>query len=119
MKSTRANRIISIVLSLLIVIGITAISRETVLADTDTTSGLTYTITNGVAKITGFTAPAGFNGTLAIPITLGGASVTSIGDSAFFSFSSLTSVTIPSGVTSIGNYAFSYCTSLTSITIPS
>ena len=45
-------------------------------------------------------------------------SVTSIGDRAFCSCSSLTSVTIPQSVTSIGDYAFSYCEALTSITIP-
>ena len=45
-------------------------------------------------------------------------SVTSIGDAAFQSCSSLTSITIPNSVTSIGDYAFSGCSSLTSITIP-
>ena len=45
-------------------------------------------------------------------------SVTSIGDYAFSSCSSLTSVTIPNSVTSIGDYAFSSCSSLTSVTIP-
>ena len=44
--------------------------------------------------------------------------VTSIGDRAFQSCFSLTSVTIPHGVTSIGDRAFSRCTSLPSITIP-
>jgi len=44
-------------------------------------------------------------------------SVTTIGNSAFYS-SSLTSVIIPSSVTTIGNYAF-YSSSLTSVTIPS
>ena len=45
-------------------------------------------------------------------------SVTSIGSSAFFGCSSLTSITIPESVTSIGNSAFSSCSSLTSIVIP-
>ena len=45
-------------------------------------------------------------------------SVTIIGEDAFFSCESLTSVTIPNSVTSIGDGAFGGCTSLTSVTIP-
>ncbi|MEG1529283.1 MAG: InlB B-repeat-containing protein, partial [Clostridia bacterium] len=44
--------------------------------------------------------------------------VTSIGDSAFYQFSGLTSITIPSTVTSIGDGAFYQCSGLTSVTIP-
>ena len=44
--------------------------------------------------------------------------VTSIGSSAFFSCSGLTSITIPNGLTSIGNSAFQSCSGLTSVTIP-
>ena len=43
---------------------------------------------------------------------------TSIANSAFFSCTSLTSVTIPNSVTEISDYAFAYCRGLTSVTIP-
>ena len=46
------------------------------------------------------------------------ADVTSIGASAFYECSSLTSITIPKGVTRIGADAFVRCSGLTSITIP-
>ncbi|MBO8426338.1 MAG: leucine-rich repeat domain-containing protein [Firmicutes bacterium] len=45
-------------------------------------------------------------------------SVTTIGKSAFGGCSSLTSVNIPDSVTTIGEGAFSYCYSLTSVNIP-
>ncbi|MBR6917448.1 MAG: leucine-rich repeat protein, partial [Clostridia bacterium] len=45
-------------------------------------------------------------------------SVKSIGSSAFYGCSSLTSITIPEGVTSIGSSAFYGCSQLTSVTIP-
>ena len=72
------------------------------------------------AEVTG--NPDKYVGNIAIPETVNydnvTYSVTSIGSSAFYECSSLTSVTIPNSVTSIGNYAFKFCTGLTSITIP-
>lgn len=68
--------------------------------------GLSYATNSGTnypANITGITIPA---------------SVTSIGNYAFYGCTSLASIDIPAGVTSIGNYAFNGCTSLASITIP-
>jgi hypothetical protein len=44
--------------------------------------------------------------------------VSSIGNSAFFSCTGLTSITIPNSVRSIGDYAFYECSGLSSITIP-
>ena len=75
-------------------------------------SELTYEISGGAATVTG----CGFcAGSLVIPATLGGAAVTSIGESAF-SGNALTSVTIPNSVTSIGEFAFSW-NPLTSVSI--
>ena len=45
-------------------------------------------------------------------------SVTSIGESAFYGCTGLTSITIPDSVTSIGYRAFYNCTGLISVTIP-
>jgi hypothetical protein len=53
------------------------------------------------------------NVTLALP-----ASVTSIGNAAFYDCSNLTSITIPTGITSISTGAFFNCTNLASINIP-
>jgi hypothetical protein len=57
--------------------------------------------------------PGGKKGEVTIP-----ASVTEIGDYAFYDCTGLSSVTIPDGVTTIGGWAFEDCTGLSSITIP-
>ena len=59
-----------------------------------------------------------YSGSIVIPETTSGYSVTSIGFSAFFGCTGLTSVSIPNSVTIIGEQAFSDCSNLTSITIP-
>ena len=83
----------------------------------------TYSIENGYAVISTGTAysraisPAP-TGHLAIPETLGGCPVT-IGESAFYGCSGITSVSIPDCVTGIGGSSFRGCSSLKSVAIPS
>jgi hypothetical protein len=74
-----------------------------------------YTVNGGSITITGYTGPGG---DVAIPDSVVGKPVTSIGPSAFVYSSGLTTMTIPDSVTSIGSGAFAYCTALTSVTIP-
>ena len=97
-----------------------------------------YSINPGGTTIT-ITNYSGPGGAVTIPTNIDGLTVVSIGNSAFYNMTNLTSVTIPGGVTnigreafgftslasimipnsvtSIGDYAFTFCSSLTSITI--
>ena len=86
------------------------------------TEGLTYSVSNGEATITGGVDRT-YIGDFVIPSTLGGYPVTSIGDYAFqyCMFRSLViaeSITIPPNVTTIGKGAFSDCWGLKIIEIP-
>ncbi|MBQ6079802.1 MAG: leucine-rich repeat protein [Muribaculaceae bacterium] len=84
--------------------------------------GIYYNINGNEAEVT--IGPNGFKytGDVTIPATViyGGTSysVTSIGNSAFYHCSGLTSISIHNSITSIGDDAFGNCTMLTSIDIP-
>jgi hypothetical protein len=75
------------------------------------------TTNNGSIAITGFTGTLVSN--LAIPASLNGLPVTSIGPRAFYFCLGLTDVTIPAGVGSIGDYAFNSCGSLAGVVLGS
>ncbi|MEI7938581.1 MAG: leucine-rich repeat protein [Verrucomicrobiota bacterium] len=74
----------------------------------------TWTTNSGTITITRYTGPGG---AVAIPSMITGLPVTSIGNMAFRSCTSLASVTIPISVTNIGYAPFLYCDSLTAITV--
>ena len=92
-------------------------------AQIDSATGLTYTIANNEATVTGITddrLPA--DGKLVIPETLGGAAVTTIGESAFAGTlqapnTALLELDAPS-VKQIKKTAFYQCVSLASISLP-
>ncbi|MCR5653550.1 MAG: leucine-rich repeat protein, partial [Ruminococcus sp.] len=80
--------------------------------------GITFTVSDDKATITGFEEPEDFNGQLFIPKTLGGYTVTAIGQSAFRNKTGIKSLYIPDGIVSIGKQAFRGCTSIDSVIFP-
>ena len=66
--------------------------------------------------IVGYTGTAT---TLAIPSTIAGKPVSSIGEAAFYDCNSLTSITIPDSITKIDENAFAGCPNLATITVNS
>ena len=116
---TKLNKIASVLLSAIMVIGIFSVIPFVAGAETKGTSGsFEYSVLDdGTASITKYND----NGskTVTIPRSVDGLKVTRIGSDAFVGCTGLTSVTIPSSVTEIGSSAFWGCAGLTSITIPS
>ena len=107
-----------------------AADTSTVLTADDGTYKYNYTVTGGNATITRFLGPVDStnNGpyNIEIPTTLGGYTVTGLGEYSFAAYvngytyplcSKIHSVTIPQNVTSIGRQAFNSCDGLESLTI--
>ena len=107
-----------VLLSLLLLAAATIATAQ---EQTDSTTGLTYTIANGEATVTGITSGSlPTEGKLVIPETLGGVPVTSIGESAFAGTFSAPNTAIleikaPS-VQTVSDRAFEFCTKLKSLT---
>lgn len=125
----KPKRLISLLVAVCMMITMLPLSAVTAFA-ADTSSSpkhkinvgdyeYTYTVNGGNATITDFDGPTdGHFYDIDIPGTLGGHTVTAIGDWAFDSSDYLTGVTIPQSVTSIGDYAFLDCHTLDNVTIP-
>ncbi len=84
-------------------------------AVTDPATGLIYEEASGEATVTGYN---GAGGHVAIPATLGGFPVVSIGHRAFADQGAITSAAIPDSLQTIGSSAFHNCVALASVTIP-
>ena len=81
-------------------------------ADEQVSGDFTYTVSGNDATITGYT---GSGGSVVIPGTIDGYTVTGIGSYAFNGCTKITEISIPNTITSIGYGAFSSCTSLETV----
>lgn len=109
------KRILSIILTFVMVLSIVPFGMFTAAADT-LDNGLEYEIKGGKVTITDYD---GYASNVVIPSKIEGYPVTSIGEEAFSYYDScLENITIPDSVTSIGAKAFEDCASLESIEFP-
>ena len=131
MKTKRKNifkSLLALTLALIMVLGVAPLNElagvdfASLFAPKAEAAGKTYGIytyeVSSDNKVTITDCKGSAKGAITIPSEIDGKPVTSIGGSAFWGCTGLTSITIPNSVTSIGNEAFRDCTGLTSITIP-
>ena len=114
MKKQFTNRILSLVLALMLIVGMMPITAFA--AESGVTGELSYTLDdNGVLTISGSGAIGqnAFANRSDISSVIISNGVTSIGNYAFYSCSSLEKVTVLGKIEAIGNYAFANCISLT------
>ena len=130
----RPKRLISLLVAVCMMITMLPLSAVTAFAEdtstvrtaSDGTYKYEYTINteDGTATITKFLGPVNPAETPApykieIPTTLGGCTVTAIGDNAFSNCYSLKTLSLGENIKTIGSYAFYDCTHITgSVTIP-
>ena len=107
------RKLLSIVLAVAVVL--TLCSALTLTSSADVSGTLTYKIIGNEVTITGYTG-ADVTGALTIPATITGLPVTTIGRHAF-SYTSITSLTVPTGVKTIEEYAFYHCQDLATVNV--
>lgn len=119
------KKLLSIILSLVMVlcalpVSSFAYSGETIIRSQDGLWNYYLDVNNNAVIYTPNHNKAyfGSESNLTVPSTIDGHTVVEIGNNAFTSCSSLTSVIIPDTVISVGAFAFDHCNNLTSISIP-
>jgi len=119
MKMKKTGKILSLLLAAVMILsvipmGAIPISAKEGIGTTSgtTADGLTYSITLGVATITGY---IGTGTSVIIPYSINGCTVKRIGETAFAANTKLTAVMIPATVVYVGADAFSGCKAITSI----
>ncbi len=110
----KIKRFLSIVLSALMVLSMTAafaVSVSFAAVDGD----FSYTVKDEKATVSAYN---GSGTAVVVPAALGGYTVVGVGADAFRGMAGITSVSLPAGVTVIGEAAFADCAALTVIDLP-
>ncbi len=113
MKLTKGKKILSVLLSVVMLMCIIPMGIFTANAATD--GIFMYSVSNGEATIIGCDSSA--TGDIFIPSVLGECPVTEISLYSFAECEGITGVSIPDSITKIGHYAFSDCTALKNVII--
>lgn len=115
MKKTLKSLLAGVLAVLLLVAAVPMNISVEANAQEFTSGDYTYTVEDGNATIT--KVDKSISGDVVIPETLGGYTVASIGNSAFYYCTNVESIEIPATVKKIGNAAFAGCSNATSVTI--
>ena len=112
MKMTKMKKILSLVLSVIMLLGVIPAGVITAgAADSD----FGFKVSDGQVKVTSCNISA--SGDIVVPAEYNGNPVTEIGVGAFLNCTKIRSISIPDSVNKIGNKAFSGCTALEKVTI--
>jgi len=128
MKISFKKKLLSLMLSVILIIAVIPFGAFTVSAATSGKCGdnltwkynlSTYALTiSGAGPMDNYFSSAPWNSyRSSIKTVIINDGVTSIGDCSFTHFTELTSITLPDKIESIGNSSFSYCSKLTNIAI--